>query len=132
MGVFDELANDLLTGVAADLEVAESATYISIAATYDTTDGDTSETRTSTTCEGVIFYQDRKALSLYSRLAARGSVDLVEAPLPQLTALIPGVQLSGVTPKANDVIARAGVEYTVESVSVDPVGAAYIFGLRLP
>jgi hypothetical protein len=132
MGQFDELANELLTGIATDLGAAGSATYIVVTSTYDETTSETSEDREEVEVLGVLFYSDRKALALHSRLAARGSVDTVESNLPTLTALVPGVQLAGVTPKVNDVIKRGTDEHTIESVSIDPVGAAYIFGLRLP
>ncbi len=125
-----KLVNNALTKQLGDL--AETATFISIASVYDHTDSDTTETRTSTTVQGVVFYEKKDSLALYARLAARGSVDTVESNLPQLTAVVAGVQLSGVTPKVNDVLKRGSTEYTIEKVTIDPAGAAYIFGLRLP
>lgn len=129
---FSELASALLTGLVAGLGVSETVTYYSLRSDYDVLTSEVVETRTSVTAAGAIFYTDRKTLALMSRLAARGSVDTIESELPSLTVLIPGDQLSTVTPKANDVVKRGTTEYTIESVSVDPVGAVYIFALRLP
>jgi hypothetical protein len=125
-----KLVNTALTKQLGDL--AESATYISISSTYNPATSETTETRTSVTARGTVFYSKKDSLSLYSRLAARGSVDLVEANLPSFSAVVPGVQLAGVTPKNNDILKRGSTEYTIERISIDPVGAAYIFGLRLP
>ncbi len=130
---FADIANSILAGVAVSLGAAESATYISIVSVYDETDSTTTETRTEVSVSGVVFYTKKDSLALYSRLAASGSVDVVESNIPQLSAVFPVAQLPSTTPKVNDVLERGGsLEYTIETIAIDPVSAVYILGLRLP
>jgi len=129
--LIQRLVNKAMTKQLGDL--AESATYISIVSVYDETDSTTTETRTEVSVSGVVFYSKKDSLALYSRFAARGSVDVVESTLPQLAAVFPVAQLPSTTPKVNDVLKRAAsLEYTIESIAIDPVSAVYLLGLRLP
>lgn len=116
-------------------KLEETATYVSLSASYNVATSEGSGVPTEKIVKAV-FYDNSEELALGSRLAARNAddmIDTVESTLPKLFAIVPSLQLPGVTPKVNDVIRRADdSEHTIESFKVDTAIAAYVFSLRRP
>lgn len=110
--------DDAFTGPLDDL--AEDATYKAITATYNTATSEATNSESTSTVKAV-FVSDRKKLERYG---------WQKQVIPSLAALVPELQLSGVTPKINDVIIRNSVDYTISDLVALP--GLYIFGLERP
>ena len=113
-------------------DIAEDATLTPITASYNTATAIDTPTSGTAINFKAVFVGDTKRLALLSRLAARGSVDTIEGNADALNVLVPAGVLGGYVPKRQDRITRGALNYTVESVTLDPVGALYKLSLRVP